>query len=381
MPAFTTLDWIAIGLILLFAIGGWRRGLIASALSLLGLAAGAFVGSKVGPHLLRSGAASQWTPVASLVGAVIGATLLQTLAALAGSFVRGGLRVTPFRLFDSIAGVFFGAVTGVAFVWVLSATALLVPGQTQLRRDVASSVIVRRLDEALPPRRALNLLARIDPFPSIVGPDAPGGPVAPAIVLKPAVHAAEQGVVRVVGTACGVGIEGSGWFATPHRVITAAHVVAGEDDTTVEIPGRPRPYQARVIMFNAHDDVAVLQVGSTSGRALPTAQPRRGTAVAILGYPENGALSATPGRIGDTSAVLTRDAYGRGPVTRTITAVAAAVRHGNSGGPAVDARGRVETTIFAARVGEPVGYGVPTDTVERALRGAHRPVSTGACAS
>ena len=45
------------------------------------------------------------------------------------------------------------------------------------------------------------------------------------------------------------------------------------------------------------------------------------------------------------------------------------------------ATGSVESTIFAARVGEPVGYGVPTDTVDRALRGAHRPVSTGACAS
>ena len=164
--------------------------------------------------------------------------------------------------------------------------------------------------------------------------------------------------------------------------MTAAHVVAGEDDTTIEIPGRPRPYPARVIAFNAHDDIAVLQVSSTSARPLRTAPPRRGAAVAILGYPENGALSATPGRIGDTAAVITRDAYGRGPVTRTITAVAAAVQHGNSGGPAVDARGRVETTIFAARVGEPpVGYGVPTDTVERALRGAHQPVSTGACAS
>jgi len=146
VPSFTTVDWVAIGLILLFAIGGWRRGLIASALSLLGLGAGAFLGSKIGPHLLRSGAASQWTPVASLIGAVVGATLLQTLAAVAGSFVRGGLRLSALRLVDSIGGILFGAFTGVVFVWVLSATALLLPGQTQLRREVTRSVIVRRLD-------------------------------------------------------------------------------------------------------------------------------------------------------------------------------------------------------------------------------------------
>jgi len=378
----TAVDWIAIAVILLCAISGWRRGLIASALSLAGLVGGAYAGSRIAPHLLHGGATSRWTPLVGLVGAFAGASLLQTVAALAGSFLRGGLKLTPIRFLDSAGGVLLGALTGLVIVWVAGATALLVPGQTALRRDVLRSHIVRALNDTVSPRRVLHVLARIDPFPTIIGPEAPTGPVAPAIVLKPAVHAAEQGVVRVVGTACGVGIEGSGWFATPHRVVTAAHVVAGEDDTTIEIPGRPRSYRARVIAFNAHDDIAVLRVSATTGRPLPTTQPQRGAAVAILGYPQNGPLSAIPGRIGETSAVLTRDAYGRGPVSRTITAVAAHVHHGNSGGPAVDVHGRVETTIFAARVGEPpVGYGVPTDTVVRALRGAQLPVSTGACAS
>jgi S1-C subfamily serine protease len=377
----TAVDWIAIAVVVLCAISGWRRGLIASGLSLAGLIGGAYVGSRIAPHLLHGGSTSRWTPLLGLIGALVGASLLQTVASMAGSYLRGGLKLTPIRFLDSAGGVVLGVLTGLVIVWVAGATALLMPGQTTLRRDVLRSHIVSTLNDTVSPRRVLHVLARIDPFPSIVGPAAPGGPLTPAIVLKPAVHAAEEGVVRVVGTACGVGIEGSGWFATSHHVVTAAHVVAGESDTTVEIPGHPRPYRARVIAFNAHDDIAVLQVSSTSGRALHTTQPRRGTAVAILGYPENGSLGATPGRIGDTATVLTRDAYGRGPVTRTITAVAAAVQHGNSGGPAVDARGRVEATIFAARVGEPVGYGVPTDTVERALHGAHRPVSTGVCAS
>jgi S1-C subfamily serine protease len=54
---------------------------------------------------------------------------------------------------------------------------------------------------------------------------------------------------------------------------------------------------------------------------------------------------------------------------------------GNSGGPLVDARGRVVTTVFAATRGGPAGgYGVPNAIVRRALEEARRPVGTGPCA-
>ena len=131
----TAVDWIAIAVVLVCAIGGWRRGLIASALSLAGLALGAYAGSRVAPHLLSGGSSSAWTPLAGLIGAFAGAALLQTLGSIAGSFVRGGLKLTPLRLLDSVGGIVFGAATGLVFVWVLGATALLVPGQTTLGLD------------------------------------------------------------------------------------------------------------------------------------------------------------------------------------------------------------------------------------------------------
>jgi S1-C subfamily serine protease len=102
--------------------------------------------------------------------------------------------------------------------------------------------------------------------------------------------------------------------------------------------------------------------------------------VAILGYPENGPFTATPGRIGQTGDVLADDAYGRGPVRRLVTTLRGRVRHGNSGGPAVDAQGRVQTTVFAARIDSSSGYGVPSDLVRRALdRVSTREVSSGPC--
>ena len=115
---------------------------------------------------------------------------------------------------------------------------------------------------------------------------------------------------------------------------------------------------------------------------MPLAKPASGEAVAILGYPENGPFTVVPGRLGATSIVLSEDAYGHGPVARTITAVRGDVRHGNSGGPTVDAAGAVQATVFAARLGSAGGFGVPSDVVRKLLRRDHSDaVSTGDCAT
>jgi len=80
--------------------------------------------------------------------------------------------------------------------------------------------------------------------------------------------------------------------------------------------------------------------------------------------------------------VLTQDAYGRGPVRRSITSLRGRVRQGNSGGPVVDGRGRVVATIFAATISDNgrSGFGVPDGVVSNALSQAGGPVDTGPCA-
>jgi S1-C subfamily serine protease len=124
----------------------------------------------------------------------------------------------------------------------------------------------------------------------------------------------------------------------------------------------------------------VLRVAGLGARPLPLVDPVEGQAVAILGYPESGPFTATPGRIGQTGPVITDDAVGRGPVRRLVTTLRGVVRHGDSGGPAVDGRGRVQATIFAARVGSAAGYAVPTSIVRDALADAGpREVGTGPC--
>ena len=375
----TTVDWIAVAVISLAALNGLRRGLVGGVFSLAGIAAGAYFGAKLAPEFL-SGSESPYTPLVALGGAVVLGALLQVAAAAAANAIRRSLFVVPpLRALDSLGGVALGAAAGAAIVWVAGAVALHTPGQTELREEVQRSRILSAINERVPPSRLLDAIARVDPFAAIRGPQARVGPPDPGLLRSAGVEAARASVLRVTGSACGLGVEGSGWVAAPNLVVTNAHVVAGMKDAQVD-RGDGDFRDAQVVAFDAHDDVAVLRVEGLKAPPLPLVDPVEGQAVAILGYPENGPFTATPGRIGQTGVVLTDDAYGRGPVRRRVTTLRGLVRHGNSGGPAVDGRGRVEATIFAARIGSASGYAVPSALVRETLAQAGaREVSSGPC--
>jgi S1-C subfamily serine protease len=376
----TRADWLALAFVALAAFLGFRKGLVGSAFSLVGIAAGAVLGARLAPNLL-GGDESPYTPLVALGGAAVGALVLETLGTLAGNAIRRSLRaLPPLRALDSVGGLAVGAAAGLAVVWVLGAVALHLPGQIELRRGAQRSAVLQQLNSVVPPDRLMEAIQRVDPFPTIAGPLAPVEPPDPRLLRQSGVRAAAPSVVRVLGTACGLSVSGSGWVAAPDLVVTAAHVVAGQSETTVEVGGGFA--RARAVAFDSRNDVAVLRASEPLGvRPLQLADAEQGDSVAILGYPENGPFNATAGRIGRTTTVISEDAYGRGPVARTITSLRGRVRHGNSGGPAVNARGEVETTVFAARVGSEGGFGVPPDLIRRALDGAGAPVSTGECAA
>jgi S1-C subfamily serine protease len=165
--------------------------------------------------------------------------------------------------------------------------------------------------------------------------------------------------------------------------VTNAHVVAGQDDTTVQVRGEGPHVDAQAIWFDPRNDLAILRAdGIPPAPALRLNESAdQGASAAILGFPENGPYDVEPGRLGRTSTVVTQDAYGHGPVRRSITSLRGLVRSGNSGGPMVDGRGRVVTTIFAATVadGGQNGFGVPVSITRKALARAGEPVDTGPC--
>lgn len=380
----TTIDWVIVALVVLFATFGWMRGFIVGALSLGGFALGALLGARVGPLLLPDGSHSPYAALFALAGALLVGGLLSSGLEALGMRLRRTLRLPGIGLLDGLLGALLTAALALGLVWIAGAVVLQTPGIRDLRAQVQQSQVLRRLNETLPPSGPiLNALARFDPLPTLRGPDADVQPPSREVLRRPGVQAAAPSVVRILGNACGLGVEGSGWAAGDGLVVTNAHVVAGQQDTIVQEGGEEPSLDAAVVHFDARNDVAVLRVPGLDVPALALADdPRSGTAGAILGYPLNGPFDVRPARIGQTRTVLSDDAYGNGPVSRAMTTLRGNVRSGNSGGPIVDAGGRVLTTVFAATTsGRPGGYGVPNAVVRDALEQARRgvTVSSGPC--
>lgn len=379
----TALDWGIVAFTVLMALWGYSQGLIVSALSLAGFIVGAFAGSRLAAHLLSNGSHSPYAALFGFVGALLIGGLVAVLLEAVGATIRARLRfIAPLALIDGAGGAVLIAALGLGLIWVGGAAALHAPNARGLRKQVQHSVILRKLNRLLPPTGGiLNALSRADPFPKIQGPEARVPAPTRGIVRDRDVQAAHKSVVRILGTACGFAVEGSGWVAAPGVVVTNAHVVAGQSDTTAQTDGGPH-LDAQAILFDPRNDVAILRVQSLGAPTLrQDASPRVGEPVAILGYPENGPYRAEPGRLGATQSVISQDAYGRGPITRRMTSLRGHIRSGNSGGPAVDAAGRVVATVFAATQSRPRGgFGVPPAIVASDLGRARGPVDTGPCA-
>jgi S1-C subfamily serine protease len=361
-------DWFVLGVVALAAMYGLARGLVRGALSLAGFALGAYVGARIAPSVLSEG--SPYAPLVALGGALLGGTLLSSVAEMLGVSLRTTMGAIPgLRALDSVAGALFGAAAGLVLCWAIGAALLYIPGQSELRRSVQDSAILSRINEEFPPERLLETLERVDPLGVLAGPPAIVAPPNSKLAGDPDVVRAARSVVRITGLACGLGVEGSGWIASREMVVTNAHVVAGIERPQVD-RGEGEELTSAVVAFDAKNDLAVLRVPGLEGQPLRLADPERGVPVALIGYPGNGPLTRIPGRLGGTNAFVSRDAYGRGPITRTVTAIRGLVRPGLSGGPGVDARGRVRTTVFARRPGDRGGYGIPADLVRAMLAGA-----------
>lgn len=378
----TVLDVIVLCWIALWAAVGASRGMAEQVLSLGGLALGALAGSRLAPVILPDGSDSVWVPVVALGGAVAGALVVSAAVVGVARPLLRRLGRGPLRTADQGGGAIVGAALGLALAWLVAAAALYQPGDrygSGLREQIQRSAVLRAALGTVPPDAVLGALARLDPFPAIPIPAGTLPDPDPASLRLPGVRAASAAVVEVRGRACGVARQGTGWAVGPDLVATNAHVIAGQADTAVrDASGRVR--DAEAVYVDGLNDVALLSVPGLGLPVLPLGEPPGAPEpVVLMGHPSGGPLRAVAGTAAPPRTVVTRDAYGGGPVPRRVVVMRGNLGPGSSGGPVIDGDGEVVAMIFGGTPGDEAGAAVPADLVARGLAGPLRPVGTGPC--
>ncbi|MCP3424128.1 MarP family serine protease [Nocardioides pinisoli] len=386
------LDWCLLALVGVYALSGYWQGFITGASATAGLLLGGLAGIWAAPLALGDAAPSLWVSLGALFIVIISASLGQALFQFVGARLRDRITWQPIRAVDAIGGSALSAVAVLLVAWALgvAVSGTRIGAFTPLVRD---SSILAKVDETLPADsgevlQAFNNVVGTTFFPRYLEPFAPERIVAvrpgdPRMLTDPDVIAAEASVVKVRGTnGCGSGVEGTGFFYAPGRLMTNAHVVAGVTRPEVEVGGSS--VTASVVLYDPDLDIAVLSLPDTG--AFPLAfdtgvEPR--DPVAVLGYPEDGPYDVESGRVRSEQRLRSPDIYGEGTVIRQVFSLRALIRPGNSGGPIVTSAGDVAGMVFAASVSDPdTGYALTAEQVaESAAEGltAAAPVDTGTC--
>jgi S1-C subfamily serine protease len=379
-----------------YAISGYRQGLVVGALSLGGFLGGALVAMLVVPLVTQGLAAGLQRSFIVLVGVLMLAWLGQLLGALAGGKAREQLTFRPAQMVDQVLGAVAGLISVALVVWFVGGALRASPAQP-VARSVASSKVLSAVDGVIP--NQLSILANSfrdavagSSFPRVFAGVAPErilkvDPPNPGAMSQPALAKAARSIVKITGEArsCSRGQEGSGFVIAPERVATNAHVVAGVRTPTVQVGGAGRRYDARVVLFDAKRDIAVLAVPGLAAPALKLGQDIRGGADAVVaGFPRNGPFDASPARVRSVIEASGEDIYGQPGVARQVYSLYAEVEPGNSGGPLLAVDGSLAGIVFAKSLDDPTtGYALTMSESRQDLVtgvAASAPVSTGGCA-
>lgn len=174
--------------------------------------------------------------------------------------------------------------------------------------------------------------------------------------------------------------QGSGFAVSPNEIATNAHVVTDGEGASlrvarevyVELADRER-VSAKVMGYDPNADVALLRIqpGDSPLRPLPLADSNRiavGEPVAAIGSPFGEPQSLSVGVVSATGRSI--DSLTGFSISGAIQ-TDAAINKGNSGGPLLDASGRVlginSQIRSSSGSGSGVGFAVAVDTVKHSL--------------
>lgn len=381
------LDFAIVAAALAAAVGGWRLGLVARAFAWVGIGVALAVGVRYVPRVVTEfgGTNADDRVTVAVLFLVLVATLGQSVGLGLSLLVHRARAARPLPAWDRAAGAALGALGVFVLVWMTIPSLATASGwPARMARDSAVVATLDRLTPEQPAQFAAWGRAISEaPYPSALGPleepPDPGAPPRPA--LPAAVDATvRRSVVKVVGRACRQIQEGSGWVTRTGEVVTNAHVVAGETETSVEDESG-NDHDARVVAFDPVRDLAVLDVPTLAAAGLDLADGDVGDVGAVYGHPGGGELRAAPARVGREILAVGTDIYRTGESSRNVFVLAASLAPGDSGGPLVNVDGDVIGVAFAIDPGrDGTSYAVTDEEVMAVLELVDPAgVSTGRC--
>ncbi|MFF2065886.1 MarP family serine protease [Streptomyces sp. NPDC058200] len=384
-----------------FAIIGYRQGFVVGILSVIGFLGGGLVAVYLLPvvwaKLTRGSEVSTTAAVVAVVIVIVCASVGQAFTTHLGSKLRRYITWSPARALDATGGALVNVVAMLLVAWLIG-SALAGTSLPTLGKEVRSSKVLLGVSRVLPTQASSwftdfsSVLAQ-NGLPQVFSPFANEPitdvqPPDPALAGSPVAARAQQSIVKVVGTApsCGKVLEGSGFVFDDRRVMTNAHVVGGVEEPTVQIGGKGRLYDAKVVLYDWRRDIAVLDVPDLRATPLQFTESdaESGDSAIVAGFPENGAYDVRAARVRGRIDANGPDIYRRGEVQRDVYSLFATVRQGNSGGPLLTPEGKVYGVIFARSLDDQqTGYALTADEIRDDIalgRTANQEVDSQQCA-
>jgi S1-C subfamily serine protease len=395
------LDFLLILAAVWFAVVGYRQGFVVGVMSVIGFIGGGLAAIYLLPPIwdkatdsATPGSAAVMTAVAIVI---VCASVGQAFTTHLGNKLRTRITWSPARALDASGGALVNVMAMLVVAWLIG-SALATTTLPTIGREVRSSKVLLGVSRVVPSEAntwfndfsntlAQNGLPQVfgtfgsEPITSVPPPD-------PALARSAVVTSARRSIVKVVGTApsCGKVLEGSGFVFDKDKVMTNAHVVGGVSEPTVQVGGKGRLHDARVVLYDWKRDIAVLDV---PGLDVPPLHFITGSAhsrddAIVAGFPENGAFDVRAARIRNEIEANGPDIYHRGTVHRDVYSLYATVRQGNSGGPLLTRDGQVAGVVFAKSLDDAnTGYALTAAEVApdaMAGSGADQRVDSQGCA-
>ncbi|KIF75112.1 colicin V synthesis protein [Streptomyces sp. 150FB] len=384
-----------------FAIVGYRQGFVVGILSVIGFLGGGLVAVYLLPvvwdQLTEDANVSTTAAVVAVVIVIVCASVGQAFTTHLGNKLRRFITWSPARALDATGGALVNVVAMLLVAWLIG-SALAGTSLPTLGKEVRNSKVLLGVSQVIPSQAStwftdFSAVLAQNGFPQVFSPFANEPitavkPPDPKLAGSPVAARAQKSIVKVVGTASGCSkvLEGSGFVFADRRVMTNAHVVGGVDEPTVQIGGEGKLYDAKVVLYDWHRDIAVLDVPGLPASPLhfTDSDASSGDSAIVAGFPENGGYDVRSARVRGRINANGPDIYHRGEISRDVYSLFATVRQGNSGGPLLTPDGKVYGVIFARSLDDPdTGYALTADEIRddiNAGRTANQQVDSEGCA-